>query len=181
MTHGRPPKTEKCEPQTHTYTPTLAHKPHLHCAEADTCLWEHGGLKWKTESESQKHKRGQKEACTHMHTQDKGNLFPSVEKAEKKVCISISMVCIYASVCVSVCVSLEASAWKLIIVAIAVRTKRARLPVNIVGRCHSKQRNYLSISAQLCTHLRSLLPLSHLYHLFTPLSSPQPSARWKLG
>lgn len=71
-------QTQKYELQTHTNVC----KPHLHCAEADTCLWELGGLKWETESESPGYKLGQKETHTHMHTQEKGNLVPPVEEAK---------------------------------------------------------------------------------------------------
>lgn len=51
MTHGRPHTLQTWAMYTHTQLL-------LHCAEADTCLRKHGGLKWKTKSESHKHKRG---------------------------------------------------------------------------------------------------------------------------
>ena len=157
MTHERPRKIEKYEVQNTLTNPTCTVK-------RQTPVCESMGVSNKRLNLNLRSSEEDKEKHTHKHTEDKGNLFPWVEKAEKG-----RFACAFTQcACVSVCTDAEASAWRLIIVRLAVRNNHNRLSVNIVDRCHCKHWNYLLISLQLCTHLCSRLPLPHLSSPITP-------------
>ena len=175
MTHGHLAQTLKFKLQTHTHTHRLANPT---CTvQRQTPVCESMGVSNERLNLNLRSTKEDKKKHAHTRTHRiKVIYFPLWKKQKKE---RLHLYCHSMRPCV--CVAVEASAWKLIIVVVAVPANHTRLSANDVGRCRCKHRNYLLISAQLYAHLCPRLPLPHLSSPITPLLSPQPSARWKPG